>query len=92
MRTAEALTKDLAKAVEWYRKSAEQGWARAQYDLGRCYHKEQGVARDLKKAMEWYLKAAEQGWADAQYIVGEFYSHGYGGIKVNNAEASKVVL
>lgn len=39
--------------------------------------------------MEWYLKAAEQGWADAQYIVGAFYSNGYGGIKVNEAEALK---
>lgn len=33
--------KNLAKAVEWYRKSAEQGFARAQCNLGvwRCqYH------------------------------------------------------
>ena len=54
------IAKDLKKAVEWYTKSAEQGNAGAQNNLGLCYDNGEGVAKDLKKAVEWYTKSAEQ--------------------------------
>jgi TPR repeat protein len=53
--------KDPAKAVEWYRKAAEQGLATAQYDLGNMYNVGRGVPKDQTKAMEWYKKAVDQG-------------------------------
>ena len=31
------VTEDDVKAVEWYRKSASQGYAKALYQLGKCY-------------------------------------------------------
>ena len=46
--------------VEWYTKSAEQGDARGQCNLGVMYENGRGVTKDLKKAVEWYTKAAEQ--------------------------------
>jgi TPR repeat protein len=62
----EGVKKDLAKAVEWLRQAAEQGYAPAQNALGFCYEFGDGVEKDLKKAIEWYTKAAEQGDARAQ--------------------------
>ena len=48
-----------------YTKSAEQGDATAQYNLGVCYYNGQGVAQDNKKAVYWFTKSVEQGNADA---------------------------
>ena len=55
------VTKDYAKAVEWYQKAAEQGNAMAQYNLGMMYQKGEGVTKDAAKAEEWLKKAAAQG-------------------------------
>ena len=72
------MTKDYAKAVEWYRKAAEQGNARGQNDLGYCYYSGKGVTKDYAKAVEWYRKAAEQGHATAQNNLGNCYYSGEG--------------
>ena len=57
----EGVSKDYVKAVEWYQKSAEQGNAYAQANLGNCYYYGEGVSKDITKAVEWFRKAAEQG-------------------------------
>lgn len=72
------MEKNSAKAVEWYRKSAENGNAFAQYNLGLCYEYGTGVTLSKATAAEWYRKAADQGDADAQYQLGVFYENGYG--------------
>ena len=73
---------DFFEAVKWVQKAAEQGLARAQYDLGRMYRNGYrngtGVEQSDEKAAEWYLKAAEQGFASAQYNLGAMYLHGTG--------------
>ena len=69
---------DHVEAVKWVRKAAEQGFARAQYDLGLMYEFGTGVERSNEKAAEWYLKAAEQGYARAQFWLGEMYYYGTG--------------
>ena len=69
---------DYTKAVEWFRKSAEQGFARAQNDLGYCYQLGEGVPQDYKEAVKWYRKSAEQGYAEAQYVLGICYDSGLG--------------
>lgn len=66
------------KAVEWYRKAAEQGLAKAQCNLGVCYENGEGVAKDQAIAVQWYRKAAEQGLALAQYNLGLLYEKGDG--------------
>lgn len=65
-------------AVEWFRKSAEQGFAAAQCNLGNCYKFGKGVTQDLTKAVKWYEKSAEQGFASAQFRLGYCYEHGEG--------------
>ena len=62
----DGVTKDDAKAVEWYQKAAEQGNAFAQYNLGVMYDKGEGVTKDAAKAAEWWQKAAAQGSDAAQ--------------------------
>ncbi len=72
---------DRLKAVMLYRKSAEQGYHKAQFSLGYCYNYGKGVTRDYIEAVEWYKKAAEQGNAYAQYNLGVCYNNGEGVIK-----------
>jgi len=54
-------------------KKAEQGFAKAQFNLGLMYSKGEGVPQNYKQAMHWYSKAAEQGMAKAQYSLGLMY-------------------
>lgn len=58
--------KDYTKAVEYFRKAAEQGYHWAQYNLGNCYYNGYGVTKDHAEATKWYRKAAEQGNEDAK--------------------------
>ena len=58
-------------AVKWYRKAAEQGSAKAQYNLGVMYAEGTGVLKNDAKAVKWYRKAADQGDATAQLHLGE---------------------
>ena len=62
----DGVTKDDAKAAEWYQKAAEQGNAFAQYKLGAMYKNGEGVPKDAAKAAEWWKKAAAQGNDAAQ--------------------------
>ncbi len=57
----QGVAKDHAEAVKWYRKAAEQGNARAQYNLGVCCANGQGVAKDYVEGYKWVLLAAAQG-------------------------------
>ena len=69
---------DYQGAVEWYEKAAAQGNAVAQYNLGVCYAKGEGVQQSYEKAVEWYTKAAEQGNIEAQNKLAECYEKGLG--------------
>ena len=40
------MTKDYSEAEKWYRKAAEQGFARAQDNLGWMYYKGYGVQQN----------------------------------------------
>ncbi len=71
---------------ETYTKSAEQGDAMAQYNLGIMYVKGQGVTQDYKQAFNWYSKAAEQGHTKAQYNLGLMYNDGQG-VTQNNRKS-----
>jgi uncharacterized protein len=74
----EGIALDYSEAVRWYRKSAEQGYAMAQYALGYTYFSGEGIALDYSEAVRWYRKSSEQGYAKAQYALGYMYYYGYG--------------
>ena len=65
-------------AERWYRKSAEQGAAAAQVDLGISYNAGVGVPQNYVEAVAWYRRSAEQGLASAQFDIGEMYERGEG--------------
>jgi TPR repeat protein len=72
------IPKDLAQAVYWYKKAAEQGDPNAQFELGWMYANEEGVAKDYKESLKWYRKAAEQGNIAAWINIGVAYENGHG--------------
>ena len=51
---------DAAGAVAWYRRAAEQGNARAQYNLGGMYDQGRGVPQDAAEAHMWLTIAASR--------------------------------
>ena len=53
------------EAAKWYIKSAKQGYAPTQYNLGQLYEFGNGVNKDLAEAAIWYQKGAKQGHENA---------------------------
>ena len=70
--------KDFAKAAMLFRKAADAGNARAQFELGSMHDDGEGMPQDYKQAMAWYEKAAAQGNAPAQHNLGVLYNQGHG--------------
>lgn len=67
-----------SKALAAWRPLAEQGHAKAQYQLGVMFYYGEGVPQSYDQAAEWYGRAAEGGDADAQFNLGLMYAHGIG--------------
>ncbi|GHT71254.1 hypothetical protein AGMMS49950_07570 [Endomicrobiia bacterium] len=65
-RDGEGVKQNYKEAINWYKKSAEQGNADAQYNLGVMYHEGKGAKQDYKEAISWFKKAAEQGHSGAK--------------------------
>lgn len=51
-------------AVKWYRLAAEQGYARAQHNLGLMYYRGKGVIQNNGFAMMWGIIAGANGYKD----------------------------
>lgn len=78
--------KDLKKALEWFRKGAERGSAKSQYNLGSSLMKAYEANPDEKKAteaIEWIRKAAEQKLPEANLTYGTYAYLGENGINQN---------
>ncbi|MDO4738553.1 MAG: tetratricopeptide repeat protein [Bacteroidales bacterium] len=65
-------------AIEKLRPAAEKGHKKAQYRLGRCYDKGNGVEEDHQMAFYWYSKGAEQNHAKSLYQLGKCHYKGKG--------------
>ncbi len=76
------------KAIECFRKAAENGNANAQYEMGKWCESRQGVGENPYEAVAWYRKAAEQGNGWAQHDLANCYYHAKG-VKQDYAEAFK---
>lgn len=80
----DGVPKDAEKAFYWYRKAAEQGYAEAQYKLGKYWDLKRPAAGESfdqfkEEALKWYKKAAAQGDAAAQFAIGSHYYGFFGG-------------
>jgi TPR repeat protein len=61
------------ESAKWYIKSAQQGYVKAQYNLGFYYENVKPRFFNSPvpwRAIEWYTRAAEQGEVEAQYKIG----------------------
>ena len=65
-------------AITEWTQVAQEGNARAQYNLGWMYANGKGTAQDFKEAIKWYSQSAEQGNVNAQYNLGNLYLRGQG--------------
>ena len=74
----EGVDQNYSRAVKWYRKAADQGYADAQSNLGFMYGNGKGVPQNDAEAVKWYRKAADQGDASAQSNLGTMYYLGEG--------------
>jgi TPR repeat protein len=72
------LSTDPATAAAWFHRSAAQGYADAQFNLGLMYANGEGVPKDPAKAVDLFQKAADQGNIDAQNNLGVMYYAGEG--------------
>jgi len=70
---------DPAEAVAWYRRAAEQGLDKAQFNLAHCLATGHGAPQDYSESRLWMRRAAEQGMADAQFLLGVMLVEGLGG-------------
>ncbi|MEO6697101.1 MAG: sel1 repeat family protein, partial [Gammaproteobacteria bacterium] len=57
------------EALKWYRKAADQGFARAQYFVATMYQNGRGVPVDLTTAYMWFKVARVSGEPSAERFV-----------------------
>lgn len=76
---------DVTTAIKIFRKLADGGVSRAQFNLGVIFAAGKGVPKDLKTSAKWYRLAADQGNADAQYNLGVYLENGRGVTKNSKA-------
>jgi TPR repeat protein len=73
------VVKDVAKAMQLYRKAAEKGSSSSMYSIAYLYYKgADGIPNDYDKAVEWFIKAAEHGHSYAAFMLGYMYGDAKG--------------
>jgi uncharacterized protein len=63
--------RDFNASYEWFYKAAIAGLAKAQYQLGLCFHEGRGVAKDMQQGIKWITLAAKQEDDVAQLALAE---------------------
>lgn len=66
------------KYITELRVKAEQGDAKAQYELGKAYFVGVGIIKNYSESVKWYRKAADQGHPQAESSLGTMYYQGLG--------------
>ena len=79
---------DGKESIRWITKAANQGYAPAEYELGRIYLYGRGIAVDYAQALNWERKAAEQGDPRAQRDLAFMYERGFG-VTADPAQAAE---
>jgi hypothetical protein len=68
--TGTIVARDPGRAVEWYRKAAQQNDVLGEWLLGRSLYSGSGASKDLSEAGRWLQKAAEHNDPFGQYLLG----------------------
>ncbi|WP_175282124.1 tetratricopeptide repeat protein [Candidatus Odyssella thessalonicensis] len=68
------LDSDAAKeAIRWFTKAADQGHAKALYELGGYYYSGESLEYDAEKGFKLIEKAAQKNYVVAQITLGDYY-------------------
>jgi TPR repeat protein len=78
--------KNPSVAVQWFEKSAAQGYARGELNLGVAYRIGLGVQQDTQRALQLFRQAAAKRDAAAELNLADMYSRGEG-VAANPVEA-----
>lgn len=78
LRGDHAVPQDYQKAMQWFQRAAELGFARAHNDIGYMLEEGLGAKRDVAAAAKWYRVSAEQGWGKAQVNMARLHEDGQG--------------
>lgn len=73
-----SVDKKYKEALDWFRKSAEQGNPQGEYNYGMALLKGRGIEKNEGIAFYWIKKSAEQGNPAAQYDLSVMYANGEG--------------
>lgn len=80
--------KDHAEMLQWYRRSADAGHAKAQYKMAVGYAQGYaGLEKNDAEAGKWLLKSAEQGYRRAMETLGKAYKRGRFGLPKDKEKA-----
>ncbi len=80
--------RDYQKALFWYEKASEMGFAPSMAVVAWLYHRGLGTDADAGQAMKWYRKAAEGGSASAMHNIGHLYLSGQS-VEADPVEATR---
>lgn len=81
-------TDDDKEAVEWYRKSADQGNAAGEFGLGQMYAKGEGVKADPEQARIYIQRAADKGHLPAVLLMRDLTRSGDLGVKIDPIQSA----
>lgn len=70
------IPQNIEKGIEWFEKSAEQGFPEAYAALGNCYETNQYGMGNGEKALYWFEKAISNGIYDVYHNLGNMYMNG----------------
>ena len=66
------MKRDYDLAARWYLTAAEQGVARAQYEIAGLYAEGRGVPVSVECSVRWYIAAARSGHRMSQQLLRSF--------------------
>jgi TPR repeat protein len=69
---------DLPKGLELMQRSADHGWAQAEYQMGCIYLHGHLLPPDFSKAVRYFQESADQDGPRSQYELARLYANGYG--------------
>lgn len=85
-----ASEQDFNSSLEWLKKSAENGFAKAQYVVAGLYKDGNAILpADADEYLKWLKRSAENGYSQAQYDLGTLYFNGADFLEQNFKEAQK---
>ena len=68
--------KNYKQGFYWYKKAAEQGHTKAQYNIADCYAHGLGIDYNIHESVSWCIKAAIKNHKEAQFQLGRLYEEG----------------